>query len=611
MRFFRRQQQARRRSTRLVALYALALAGTVVLTAAVLGSLPLIFGFGSPRHSLWWYYLPPAILVCLLTIGLSLHRLRELRLGGEAVAKRLGGEQLQLQEASFAERRLLNVVAETALAAGLPTPPVYLLRRDGSINAFAAGLSRRRAVIGVTQGAVHRLKRDELQAVIAHEFSHILHGDMRLNLRLSAWLHGLQGIASSGRYFLEGRDDEHYLEYRRNKNVDNHPFDNGIEIIMQTLPLQVFGILMIALGSIGSLFAGWLQAAVCRQREFLADASAVQFTRQTAPLIEALRKIARSGSCRLRSAQGPEYAHMMFGRITSGSLAATHPPIIERIRRLDPAAARRLAPELKGANGPVYFAEGHFRFAPAAEADPVADQSEALYRHRQATMQARIRRYRPTTPHLPLHADWQAAALDGEYASAALLCLFQIHRLPESAAFNAVQTQRNGFLRSTTQPSHTVALTPFVGQQLARLWQHPLLPSTELLEHLLPAFVMQEDSAQQAVLDQIRCHFRQQSASREQTQLWLLLKAYLAPTPQPGHLAQHPAAQALLRAAELPPKQLQTAVKGALLLTDPAKTALLRPLSATLAVSQPLLWRYLCVRLDVGAWHFGAADRRG
>ncbi len=352
MRFFRRQQQARRRSTRLVALYALALAGTVVLTAAVLGSLPLIFGFGSPRHSLWWYYLPPAILVCLLTIGLSLHRLRELRLGGEAVAKRLGGEQLQLQEASFAERRLLNVVAETALAAGLPTPPVYLLRRDGSINAFAAGLSRRRAVIGVTQGAVHRLKRDELQAVIAHEFSHILHGDMRLNLRLSAWLHGLQGIASSGRYFLEGRDDEHYLEYRRNKNVDNHPFDNGIEIIMQTLPLQVFGILMIALGSIGSLFAGWLQAAVCRQREFLADASAVQFTRQTAPLIEALRKIARSGSCRLRSAQGPEYAHMMFGRITSGSLAATHPPIIERIRRLDPLPPAASPPSSKAPTAP-------------------------------------------------------------------------------------------------------------------------------------------------------------------------------------------------------------------------------------------------------------------
>ena len=496
MRFFHRQQQSRRRTVRLVVCYVLALIGTVAITSAGLGSLPFLFG-AKVGHSLWWYYLPPALFVCALTIGLSLHRLHELRRGGEAIAKRLGGEALQLADATFAERRLLNVVAETALSAGLPAPPVYLLRRDGSINAFAAGMSPRSAVIGVTQGAINLLTRDELQAIVAHEFSHIRNGDMRLNCSLAAWLHGLQGIASSGRYFLYGRDDEHYLEYRRRKNVDNHPFDNGVEIVMQSLPLQALGVLLIALGSAGSVFALWLQAAVCREREFMADASAVQLTRQTAPLIEALRKSARTASCRLASPEAPEYAHLMFGRIRPGGLAATHPPLIERIRRLDAAAARRLAGELADADSFALPSSVHLSFAAPQPMSAEAEEAENLYRQRQALMQARIRRCRP------------------------------------------------------------------------------------------------------------------QPATREQDHLWLLLEAYLTPAPPPGRLAQHPAAEALTRAAELTPEQLHTAVNAALLLTDPAKTALLRPLAATLPASSPLLWRYLCVRLDVGAWHFGLADSKG
>ena len=589
MRFFHRQQQSHRRTVRLVVCYVLALIGTVSVTSAGLGSLPFLFG-AKVQHSLWWYYLPPALFVCALTIGLSLHRLRELRRGGEAIAKRLGGEALQLADATFAERRLLNVVAETALSAGLPTPPVYLLRRDGSINAFAAGMSPRSAVIGVTQGAVNLLTRDELQAIVAHEFSHIRNGDMRLNCYLAAWLHGLQGIASSGRYFLYGRDDEHYLEYRRRKNVDNHPFDNGVEIMMQSLPLQALGVLLIALGSAGSVFALWLQAAVCREREFMADASAVQLTRQTAPLIEALRKSARTASCRLASPEAPEYAHLMFGRIRPGGLAATHPPLIERIRRLDAAAARRLAGELADADSLALPSSVHLSFAAPQPMSAEAEEAENLYRQRQALMQARIRRCRPHTPPLQLPADWQAAAYDGEHASAALLCLFQVPAPP-------------------AEYRHRGGISPFVWQQLARLRQHPLLPGAELLEHLLPALVMQEDHVLQALLDQIR-RCRPQPATREQDHLWLLLEAYLAPTTPPGRLAQHPAAEAMTRAAELTPEQLHTAVNAALLLTEPAKLALLRPLAATLPVRCPLLWRYLCVRLDIGAWHFGLAGSK-
>lgn len=596
MRFFFHQQQARRRSWRLVGWYVLAFCITVSLSSAGIGSLLVLLG--GTQHGILWHYLLPALFIGSLTIGLSLHRLQELKRGGAAVAERLGGEALHLQNATFAERRLLNVAAETAVAAGLPTPPVYLLRRDGSINAFAAGIEQQQAVIGITQGALALLNRDELQAVIAHEFSHIRNGDMRLNLYLSVWLHGLQGISSSGRYLVYGRDDEHYLEYRRRKNVDTHPFDNSVEILMQALPLQAFGMLLLCLGSAGSLLAGWIQAAVCRQREFLADASAVQLTRQTAPLVEALRKTAYTDGCRLHSSHAPEYAHMMFGSITHRQLAATHPPLLERIRRLDAVAARRLADELADADGLTLFPSDTVGFVPPSDNAPVIEQTEAIYRHRQASMQARIQRYRPSAPNLPLQADWQAAAWDGEYAAAALFCLFQIPGLPENKLPHRPNNRDDN-------------ISPFVWQQLARLQRHPMLPSAEMLEHLLPALVMQEDAAQQALLNQIRNHFRRCPATTDQTYLWLLLKAYLAPVPLHGHLSRHPAAEALLRASALSSKQLQPAVKAALLLTEPAKVALLRPLSAALPASHPLLWRYLCVRLDMAAWHFGTTDRGG
>lgn len=229
MRFFRMQDQARRRSRRLVGWYCLAFAGTVASVSAVLGTL---IAWLSPHEQLWWHYALPGALFTAMTVGLSLHRLRQIDDDGSAVAKALGGERLQLQQAHFLERRLLNLVAETAVAAGLPPPQVYLLRRDHSINAFAAGRSPECAVIGVTYGALVQLKRDELQAVVAHEFSHILNRDTRLNQRLSGWLYGLQGISSSGRYLLYGRDDT-ADDYRRRKNVDNHPFDNAVEIFFK------------------------------------------------------------------------------------------------------------------------------------------------------------------------------------------------------------------------------------------------------------------------------------------------------------------------------------------------------------------------------------------
>lgn len=587
MLFSRLQDQARRRSLRLLLLYAAALAATVGTVSAVAGSLILLL---VPGAEPFWSYAAPALFFGAMTAALSLHRIRRLGGSGAAVAEALGGERLRLEGAPFAERRLLNVVAETAVAAGLPVPPVYLLRRDSGINAFAAG-DGAQAVLGFTQGALERLTRDELQAVAAHEFSHILHGDTRLNQRMSGWLYGLQGIASSGRYLLYGRDEE-AAEYRSRKNVDNHPFDNGLEILMSALPVQAAGALLLVLGAAGSLSAGWVQAAVSRQREFLADAAAVQFTRQTGPLVEALRKTVLAPEHGLHSGRAAEYAHMMFADITGSRLAATHPPVLERIRRLDPQAAHRLAPQIEAAEAdgltlfPHYGAVQRFTVGAAdSAADSLAGQ-EAEYRRREALMRARIKRHRAVAAKLHLPAGWQAAAHDGEHASAALLCLFQAHRLPETQLRDA-------------------GIGPFVRLQVQRLSRSALLPDAELLEHLLPAWMMQESAARQAVLAVLRDCVCKAPPGSSLPELWLLLCAYLAPAPARGTLAHHPEAGALASAAVLPLPALERAVRAALLLDEAARVRLLHPLSHTLPATRPLLWRFLCVRLDLAVWHFG------
>jgi Zn-dependent protease with chaperone function/uncharacterized tellurite resistance protein B-like protein len=216
-----------------------------------------------------------------------------------------------------AVRRLLNVVEEMAIAAGLPVPEVYVLEHEPSINAFAAGLSPSQATIGITRGALQALDRDQLQGVIAHEFSHILNGDMRLNVQLMAWIAGLFGIAHLGRIILESRDGA------RGSSVG------------------VLGLPVMAIGLLGGFVGRVLQAGISRQREWLADASAVQFTRDTDGLRGALVAIARqSESGRLRAPQADEAAHLFFAQGVRRWMA-THPPIWDRIGVLDRSARAR------------------------------------------------------------------------------------------------------------------------------------------------------------------------------------------------------------------------------------------------------------------------------
>ena len=323
MNFFRAQDEARGRTTKLVVLLVLAivvLAGSLYVLA-VLGQQKLVRG-----GEIDWFqpklFLATAGTALVVIVGGSLVRIAELSKGGGAIAERLGGRLVGATTKDAAERRYLNVVQEMALASGLPVPLCYVIDGDETINAFAAGNSPQDAAVGVTRGALRNLTRDELQGVIAHEFSHIGNGDMKLNLRIIGTVAGLTALAQLG-----------YIIVRIGLN-------SGSSRKNSLWPLAIAGLVVVLVGLGGVFFARVIQASVSRQREYLADASAVQFTRNPLGLASALRKVAGlSGAQREASSAELEAQHMFFAGSAGflESLFSSHPPIDERIRRVDPA----------------------------------------------------------------------------------------------------------------------------------------------------------------------------------------------------------------------------------------------------------------------------------
>jgi Zn-dependent protease with chaperone function len=323
MDFFGAQDRARRNTSRLLFLFGAAVIALVALTDLAVA---VAFGFLGANATIDPERLLMVSGVVCAGIGLAcLFKHLQLARGGKVVAEMLGGRLLDPASTEPAERRLLNVVEEMALAAGLPVPPVYVLP-EASINAFAAGHASADAVIGVTEGSMRLLSRDELQGVVAHEFSHVLNGDMRLNLRLIAVLHGILFIALSGRLLLQGVG----RSSRRSGSRDN-----------SGLLLLGLGVSFLVIGWVGVFFGRLIKAGVSREREYLADASAVQFTRNPLGLAGALRKIGGLGAHGLIANPRAETAsHLFFAQALSTrllSLFATHPPLDERIRLLDPA----------------------------------------------------------------------------------------------------------------------------------------------------------------------------------------------------------------------------------------------------------------------------------
>ncbi len=325
MDFFAQQEAARRQSKRLVVLFILAVAAIIVAVYLVVGPLWFIFAAGKGHVREWHYWDPERLL--LVTLGVctviflgSAYRIATLKQGGGAtVARLMGGRPVDPDTRDPHERRLLNVVQEMAIASGIPVPAVYLLEGEDSINAFAAGFATDQAVIGVTRGCLKLLSRDELQGVIGHEFSHVLNGDMGLNLRLMGILYGILIIAIIGRLLMRARSG-------RGKGAGQ---------------VQLMGLGLYVVGYTGIFFGTLIKAAVSRQREFLGDASGVQFTRNPGGLAGALKKIGglASGS-HLVTAHAEEATHFFFGdamrRGFSGWLS-THPPLSERVARIDPS----------------------------------------------------------------------------------------------------------------------------------------------------------------------------------------------------------------------------------------------------------------------------------
>ncbi len=310
MNFFEHQAAARRTSTRLVILFALAVIGIV---AAV--DLAAWAATGSIQ------VLAFTTIGTLAVIGVgSMYRIASLSGGGEPVALQMGGVPVPEDTRDLNLRRLRNVVEEIAIASGVPVPKIYVLEHEAGINAFAAGYSTSDAVVAVTRGALDRLNRDELQGVIAHEFSHILNGDMRLNIRLIGVLFGILMIGLIGRKILT-----HGRFGGRNKGA-------GAVLVAALVAMIV--------GYIGLFFGRMIKAGVSRSREVLADASAVQFTRQTQGLAGALKKIGglHEGATLNDRGDAEEVSHMLFGDgVGFSGLFATHPPLLKRIQLLEPS----------------------------------------------------------------------------------------------------------------------------------------------------------------------------------------------------------------------------------------------------------------------------------
>jgi Zn-dependent protease with chaperone function len=335
MDFFQHQETARRRTGLLIVYFLTAVALIVLLAYAIIAGAILATKTDQSEPTQFAPALWDPALFAMVTLGTlaligggSLYRMASLASGGQSVAEMMGGRLLLPQTTDPDERKILNVVEEMAIASGTPVPPVYLLEHEDGINAFAAGYTPRDAIIGVTRGCIRNLTRDELQGVIAHEFSHILNGDMRLNIRLIGVLYGILLISMTG--WIIFRSTAYSSQYEDRRDGERRGGN----------PWPLVGLALYVLGYVGVFFGNLIKAAVSRQREFLADASAVQFTRNPDGIAGALKKIgALAEGSRVDAPEAPEASHMFFGDAVGHFLGflATHPPLVERIRRIDPS----------------------------------------------------------------------------------------------------------------------------------------------------------------------------------------------------------------------------------------------------------------------------------
>jgi Zn-dependent protease with chaperone function len=330
MDFFEHQAVARRNTRVMVVLYLIAVVGVVLAVDLVLGATYLYVAepqfrpgtslAGMLRAVPQGLYAFGAIGTAFMIFAVSFHQVLQLREGGSAVAEMVGAREVSRSTSDLLEKRLLNVVEEMAIASGVRVPRVYVMDGEAGINAFAAGYDVSNAVVAVTRGTLETLSRDELQGVVAHEFSHILNGDMWLNIKMIGVLAGIVFVGGVGSFIM-----------RNVRSGDDNKAAGGLFLV---------GLALFVVGYVGMFFARLIKAAVSRQREFLADASAVQFTRQPDGIAGALDQIrASSQGALIANRYAEDMSHMFFGqgiKVWASGLFDTHPPLEERIKRVRP-----------------------------------------------------------------------------------------------------------------------------------------------------------------------------------------------------------------------------------------------------------------------------------
>ncbi|MEM9606877.1 MAG: M48 family metallopeptidase [Actinomycetota bacterium] len=317
--FQEHQHQARQSTVRLFVLFGLGLIAIILVVSFLIG---LLFGSQGGEADPLAALAVGAPLTTIGVVGTSLVKSNQIKSGGGSyVAQSLGGRPVDFNTLDPAEKQLANVVEEIAIASGMPVPAVFVLDEEDGINAFAAGWSPDNAAIGVTRGALQHFTRNELQGVIAHEFAHIANGDTRVKTRIIGWVFGIAAITVLGRILLHSS----WWAPRSRNSRDN-----------SAAALLAVGLGLLAVGFVGTLFGRMVQAAVSRQREYLADASAVQYTRDPSSIGDALKKIAAFGADnRMKAAHATETQHLFFASALGGGFA-THPPLQDRIKRLLP-----------------------------------------------------------------------------------------------------------------------------------------------------------------------------------------------------------------------------------------------------------------------------------
>jgi Zn-dependent protease with chaperone function len=331
MDFFAAQDNALRQSKRLIWMFALAVLAIIIGVYVVVWFALSASSTNASPHPFFdpVLFAMVAVPVAALILGASAVKVSQYRKGGGAVAKALGGREVDRNTTDAAERRLVNVVEEMAIASGIPVPEIYVLDNEAGINAFASGYSPHDAAVAVTRGALHSFSRDELQGVVAHEFSHILNGDMRLNIRTAGVIFGVFLLSVIGFTLLRSAGRARLYSGRNSKG------SGAVGVLL------ALGIAFYVLGSLGQLLGRLIQAAISRQREFLADASAVQFTRNPSGIADALQRIgANSQRGVIENEQAQGLAHFFFASALKKSMVgafATHPPLEKRISAVDPS----------------------------------------------------------------------------------------------------------------------------------------------------------------------------------------------------------------------------------------------------------------------------------